>query len=300
MDRLNADRMFVEVARRGGFSAAASRLGCSPGQASKLVSALEAHLGVRLLTRTTRAVGLTPEGEDYLARIGAILDDLAELDETMRRQDDSPRGLLRLTAPLTFGTLCLMPALTAFATAHPAIRLDVDFTDSVVSLAENGLDAAIRVARPADPAGGHHLLGTTRVVAVASPAYLAARGRPARPQELAGHDIVTDTNFAHPDDWSFDGPGGARRLRLAGRMRLSNAEACMAAAIAGLGVARTPDFVAAAPLRDGRLERVLPDHDLGSRTVVAIAAQGRQMPPRLRLLIRFLQDRWADGHGCPG
>lgn len=297
MDRLSADRMFVEVARRGSFSAAAARLGCSAGQASKLVSALEARLGVRLLIRTTRAVSLTPEGEEYLPRIAAILDQMTELDDRLRSNDGQPRGLLRLTAPLTFGTAQLMPALADFARAHPAIRLDVDFTDSIVSLAEGGFDAAIRVGQPRDSAMVAHPLGVMTVVAVASPAYLDARGTPRTPDALEGHDFITDMNFVRPDDWTFGEGGDAVTIRATGRLRFSNAEACVTAAIAGLGITRVPDFIAAPHLRDGRLVQVLGDFPQGQSPVMALAAQGRHIPSRLRLLIRFLQDRWGPGHG---
>lgn len=214
MDRLAADRMFVEVVRRGGFSAAAARLGCSPGQASRLVSRLEAHLGVRLLNRSTRALGLTPEGETYLARITTLLDELTDLDDSLRHAGGAAQGLLRLTAPLSFGTVQLMPALTDFARAHPGIALDVDFTDSLVSLSEQGFDLAIRVGQPRDSALVARRLGVMRVLTLAAPAYLAARGTPSHPSDLPGHDIVSDTNFARPDDWSFEAEGRRQQTGL--------------------------------------------------------------------------------------
>lgn len=296
MDRLAADRMFVEVVRRGGFSAAAARLGSSPGQASKLVSRLEAHLGVRLLNRSTRALGLTPEGETYLARITTLLDELTDLDDSLRHAGGAAQGLLRLTAPLSFGTVQLMPALTDFARAHPGIALDVDFTDSLVSLAEQGFDLAIRVGQPRDSALVARRLGVMRVLTLASPAYLAARGTPTHPNDLPGHDIVSDTNFAQPDDWSFEAKGRRLTLHLPGRLRLSNAEACLMAAAAGLGIARAPDIIAAPMIRQGRLVPVLGGFAQEQAPVLAVTPPGRHMPSRLRLVIAFLRDRWGPDH----
>ncbi|MEO1911288.1 MAG: LysR family transcriptional regulator [Paracoccus sp. (in: a-proteobacteria)] len=296
MDRLAADRMFVQVVRMGGFSAAAARAGVSPGQASKLVSRLESHLGLRLLTRTTRAISLTPEGEAYLASIAAILDQLDDLDDSLRDAAANPSGLLRLTAPLTFGTVQLMPALNDFARAHPAVTLQVDFTDDIVSLAQQGVDLAIRAGQPRDSTLVGRKLAVMRIQVVAAPAYLAARGTPQQPEDLRGHAIITDLNFAQPDDWQFQ--DGSRRvtLSLPGRLRFSNAEACVSAAIAGLGVTRVPDFIAAPAIRDGALTQLFAPMTPQQVPIMAITPPGRHMPARVRLLVDFLRDRWGPDH----
>lgn len=296
MDRLAAARMFLAVVRLGGFSAAAARQGISAGQASKLVSRLEAHLGVRLLNRTTRALAMTAEGEVYAARIGAILDELDDLDDSLREAGRNPEGQIRLTAPLTFGTVQLMPALADFAKAHPGIALDVQFTDSIMRLADHGFDAAIRVGQPQDSALKARKLGRMRIQIVAAPAYLDRRGTPRFPAQLAGHDIVTDTNFHHPDDWQFRQDGQPLSLSLPGRLRLANAEACVIAAEAGLGITRVPDFISAPAIRAGRLVPILGDHVEGEAGVHALTPGGRHMPSRLRLLLDFLRDRWGPDH----
>ena len=295
MDRLSADRMFVQVVRQGSFAAAAQRLGASAGQASKLVSALESQLGVRLLNRTTRAIALTAEGETYFTRIAVILDQLDDLDDSLRDAGRAPEGTLRLTAPLTFGTVQLVPALADFAKLHPGILLDVQFTDSAMSLAEHGFDAAIRVGDPRDSALKMRKLAQIQVKHVASAAYLRARGVPRRPEDLLDHDIITDTNFARPDDWGFGGDGPAV-VHLPGRLRFSNAEACVVACAAGLGVAHVPDFVSAPAIRDGRLIEILKPYRPAKFGVHAITPAGRHMPSRLRVLIQFLHDRWGMDH----
>lgn len=296
MDRLAADRMFAQVVRLGGFSAAAARLGTSSGQASKLVSRLESHLGQRLLNRTTRAIALTPEGEVYFARITAILDQLDDLDDSLREAGRNPRGQLRLTAPLSFGTVQLMPVLAAFARNHPGIALDVQFTDSFMGLAEHGFDAAIRVGQPADSALKARKLGVMRIQVVAAPAYLDRAGTPRTPADLAGHDIIADSNFPRPEHWDFRLDGQPLTLHLPGRLRLSNAEACVIAAESGLGIARVPDFIAARAIAAGRLVEILAEHRDGQSGVYAMTPAGRHMPARLRLLLDHLRDCWGPDH----
>lgn len=221
MDRLAADRMFVQVVRMGGFSAAAARAGVSPGQASKLVSRLESYLGLRLLTRTTRAISLTPEGEAYLA---------------------------------------------------------------------------IRAGQPRDSTLVGRKLAVMRIQVVAAPAYLAAHGTPQRPEDLRGHAIITDLNFAQPDDWQFQDSSRRVTLSLPGRLRFSNAEACVSAAIAGLGVTRVPDFIAAPAIRDGALTQLFALMTPQQVPIMAITPSGRHMPARVRLLVDFLRDRWGPDH----
>ncbi|MDN5569538.1 MAG: LysR family transcriptional regulator [Paracoccus sp. (in: a-proteobacteria)] len=296
MDRLAADRMFVQVVRLGGFSAAAARLGVSPGQASKLVSRLETHLGTRLLNRTTRAISLTAEGEAYLPGIAAILDQMDDLDDSLHETTTTPTGLVRLSAPLTFGIVQLMPALNDFARHHPGVTLQVDFTDSIVSLAEQGIDLAIRAGKLRDSTLTGRKLGVMRIQIVAAPTYLAQRGTPQTPDQMTGHDIITDLNFTQPDEWQFDQAGQRITLTLPGRLRFSNAEACVSAAAAGLGITRVPDFISAPAIRDGRLIALLPDCMPAELAIMAITPTGRHLPARVRLLVDFLRRRWGPDH----
>lgn len=288
--------MFVTVVRLGGFSAAAAQLGTSAGQASKLVSRLEAHLGVRLLNRTTRALTLTAEGETYLPRIAAVLDQIDDLDSNLQDAGQTASGQLRLTAPLTFGTIQLVPALADFAKAHPGIALHVQFTDDIMGLAEHGFDAAIRVGNPADSALMARKLGVLRTQIVAAPAYLAARGVPKQPSDLAGQDIITDLNYPRPDEWGFLVDGKPLVVHLPGRLRFTNAEACVTTAAAGLGITRVPNFASATAVSAGHLVEVLQDFREGQMAIHAITPAGRHMPSRLDLLIRFLRNRWGPDH----
>lgn len=292
MDRLACDRMFVAVMDTGSFAGAAQRLGTSSGQASKLVSRLEALLGVRLLNRTTRSISPTEAGQAYLERIRAILDDLDTLDQSVSNAAGSPRGTLRLTAPLTFGTLQLGRALNDFARRYDQIALDVQFTDRVVNLIDEGFDAAIRVGRPLDSSLIARRLCDMRVMVVASQAYLAAHGQPERPEELSGHPCIIDSNYRDPLQWRFGGPAGPVVVPVSGRLRYSNAEACLGAAEMGLGFARVPEFVAAASLAAGRLRCVLEPHEEPPYGVFALYPPGRHLAAKVRVLVDFLAERY--------
>lgn len=172
MDRLAAERMFVKVVETGGFATAAARLGTSSGQASKLVARLEADLGVKLLNRTTRALSLTEAGQAYADRLRGLIEAFDDLATEVQNAAVAPRGQVRLTAPLSFGTIRLAPLLARFAADYPDIGLDVQFTDRIVNLVDEGFDAAIRVGTPTDAALTGRRLCSAQVIVVAAPAYL--------------------------------------------------------------------------------------------------------------------------------
>ncbi len=300
MDRLDCDRMFVAVMESGSFATAARRLGTSSGQASKLVSRLEADLGVRLLNRTTRALSPTEVGQAYFDRLRGILDEFDSLDALVKSRSASPRGRLKLTAPLTFGIVQLVPALNDFARAFPDIELDVSFTDRVVNLVDEGYDAAIRAGKPVDSSLVAKKLCGMSIIPVASPDYLARHGTPARPADLSAHDCIVDTNFRDPLQWHFATPDGPVTVALRPRLRYSNAEACLRAAEMGLGIANVPDFVAAASLAAGRTRPVIAglSEDFGG--IYVLYPPGRHLAAKVRVLVDFLSDRfrsvtgWAD------
>ena len=285
MDRLAAERMFAKVVETGSFAAAARRLGTSSGQASKLVARLESDLGVKLLNRTTRALALTEAGQAYALRLRGLIEAFDDLEAEVRDAGATPRGRLRLTAPLGFGTIRLAPLLARFACDHPAIHLDVQFTDRIVNLVDEGLDAAIRVGNPTDGTLVARRLGTSRLVAVAAPAYLAARGTPQAPADLAAHDCVIDTNLRDPQTWDF---ARAQRVTVTGRLSFSDVTACLIAAEAELGIARVPDFAAGPSLAAGRVAEVLAPHAPPPFGIHALYPAGRHLPAKVRALIDFL------------
>jgi len=299
MSRLENDRLFVAVMESGSFAAAAKRLGISGGQASKLVSRLETDLGVRLLNRTTRALAPTEIGQAYFDRIRAILDDLDTLDAQVKDRAATPRGSLRLTAPLTFGVLRLVPALNDFALHYPQIELDVSFNDRMVNLVDEGFDAAIRAGRIADSSLIARKLCDMQTIPVASDAYLAQRGHPAHPADLTRHQCIIDTNFRDPLIWRFRDQDGPIAVPLTGRLRYSNAEACLQAAEMGLGIAHVPDFVAEPSLAAGRIRALLHGYQETPGGIYALYPPGRHLATKVRILVDFLATRFKDTSAQP-
>jgi DNA-binding transcriptional LysR family regulator len=293
MDRLTCDRVFVSVLETGSFVGAATRHGTSSGQASKLVARLEEELGVRLLNRTTRAVSATEAGRAYFDRLRPLLEEFDGLDQDVRNAAQTPRGQLRITAPLTFGTVELAPALADFAARFPEIALDVQFTDRLANLVDEGFDLAIRIGRPADTSLVARKLGEMRLMLVGSDAYLAESGSPERPEDVARHACILDTNVQEPNRWLFrDDSGAPMTVAIAGRLRFSNAEACCIAAEAGLGLAHLPSFVAAPALAAGRLRALLPQHEAEPLAFLALYPHSRHLAAKVRVLVDFLARRY--------
>lgn len=285
MHRLTPERMFVKVVETGSFAAAAARLGASSGQASKLVARLELRLGVKLLHRSTRAVSLTEAGQAYADRLRALLEATDDLDTEISNAALAPRGLIRLSVPLSFGTIKLAPLLTDFAGAYPDIALDVQFSDRIANLIDDGFDAAIRIGTPTDTNLTGRKLGQVRMVLVAAPGWLARHPGLTTPADLAGVDCIIDSNLRDPSHWDF---ADGSHVPVAGRLRFSNASACLAAAEAGLGVAYLPEFVATDALAQGRVAQVLPGLPCRSVAIHALYPSGRNLPNKVRVLVDFL------------
>ncbi len=294
MDRLDCDRMFVAVLEAGGFSRAAARLGTSSGQASKLVSRLEADLGVQLLNRTTRALSPTELGQAYFEQMKRLIEEFDALDDSVRHASGKASGRLGLTVPVSFGATQLAPALIDFARTYPDIQLDVSFSDRVVNLVDEGFDVAVRVGNPSDTSLITRKLCDMRVVTAASPAYLNERGEPAAPAQLSGHDCIIDTNFREPLTWRFRAQGEREPtlVSVKGRLRFSNAETCLAAAEAGLGVTHVPSFIAGPHLRSGSLKPVLRDFEDRPLGVHVLYPPGRHLAFKVRALVDFLAERF--------
>lgn len=293
MDRLECDRMFLAVMETGSFTGAAEKLGTSSGQASKLLSRLEGELGVRLLNRTTRSVSPTEAGSAYHDRLKPLVEELEALDLDIRNISQSPRGKLRLTAPLTFGTLEMAPALNEFAVRYPEIELDVSFTDRVVNVVDEGFDLAIRVGRPVDSSLIIRRLCAVRIVVVAAPGYLDRHGSPEVPSDLAHHACIIDTNFREPNRWPFrTRDGDVEMVNVSGRIRYSNGEACLQAAALELGLACVPAFVAADALRSGRVTQLLSSFEMEPYDVHVLYPHSRHLATKVRLLVDFLVERY--------
>lgn len=291
MDRLECDRMFIAVMEAGGFARAAARLKTSSGQASILVSRLETDLGVRLLNRTTRSVSPTEAGRAYHERLRPLIDDLETLDLDIRNISQSPRGRLRLTAPTHLRHHRARPALNEFASRHSEI--DVSFTDRVVNLVDEGFDMAVRVGRPEDSSLINRRLCAVRIVVVAAPGYVEDHDPVEKPEDLARHACIIDTNFREPERWPFRNSSGKDYAAgVTGRIRYSNTEACLQAAEAGLGIACLPGFVAGEAIRSGRVVRLLPDFESEPHDVHVLYPHNRHLAAKVRLLVDALVERY--------
>jgi len=257
------------------------------------LSRLEGELGVRLLNRTTRSVSPTEAGRAYYDRLKPLVDELETLDLDIRNISQSPRGRLRLTAPLTFGTLEMVPALNEFALRYPDIELDVSFSDRVVNLIDEGFDLAIRVGRPGDSSLIIRKLCAVRIVMVAAPPYLETHGAPEVPSDLEYHACIIDTNFREPNRWPFrTRDGDVEMVTVSGRIRYSNAEACLQAAALGLGLACVPAFVAGDAMRSGDVTRLLSSFETEPYDVHVLYPHNRHLAVKVRLLVDFLVERY--------
>jgi DNA-binding transcriptional LysR family regulator len=292
MDRIEEIRGFAAVADARSFSQAARRLGISAAQISKLVAKLEDRLGARLLNRTTRDVSLTDTGRAYLAGARELLDAFDSLESSVS-DTAGPRGLLRLSVPVSFGAAEIGPALLDFAAAHREIGLDVSFSDRAVNLVEEGFDAAVRIGNLSDSSLVARRLAAARIVTCASPAYLARHGTPLAPDDLTGREFIIDLNVRDPFMREFGRGARRRTIRVDGRLRFSSAQACLAAARAGFGIARAPAFAAADDLRLGRLWSLLAEFEPEPVPIHVVYPQTRHLAAKVRAFIDFLAQRFA-------
>jgi DNA-binding transcriptional LysR family regulator len=292
MDRLDEIRAFVAVAEARSFTQGAKKLDVSGAQVSKLVARLENRLGARLLNRTTRDVSLTDTGQAYLERARELLESFDALETSVRDQS-GPSGTLKVSAPVSFGKNQLTPALLDFASGCSAVSLDVNFSDRVVNLVEEGFDVAVRIGHLTDSSLVARRLAAVRMVTCAAPAYLASAGTPSALEDLTTHEAILDTNARDPTVWRFGPHSDLRDVRVHGRLRFNGAEACVAAAVAGFGVVRTPAFAAAEDLRAGRLVPVLCNFEPELIHVYAVYPHARHLAAKVRAFVDFLAQRYA-------
>jgi DNA-binding transcriptional LysR family regulator len=285
MDRLDELAVFVAVLEAGGLAAAARRLRRSPPAVTRILAALEARLGVRLVERTTRRVAATEAGRALAAQARALLAQYGEAVQQASGARDAASGTLRVTAPVVFGRLHVTPLVAGFLALHPGMRVELQLSDRTLDLLEEELDAAIRIG-PLDDSGlVVRRVGEVTRQLVASPAYLARHGAPATPAALAAHELIQATGRGAVPEWRFRERGRTRKLRLAARLLVNDVEASLAAARAGYGIASALSYQVAGDLASGRLVRLLPGFEPPALPVHLVVPSARLMPLRLR---RFL------------
>lgn len=293
MDRIDAMRVFVSALDAGSLAGAGRRLGRSPAAVSRAIAFLESHVGVQLLHRTTRSIRLSEAGERYAAACRRVLTDLEEADMLAAGERAAPRGLLTLTAPLISGEDVLRPILDAFLDAHPAVSARLLLLDRPVSLVDEGIDAALRIAHLPDSTLVAVRIGEVRRVVAAAPSYLAQHPRIAEPADLAQHRVVSMTHFGI-DSWSFPpAPGSttARTVQFAPRLIVNSVRAAVASAAEGHGVTRLFSYHVGEEIRAGRLKIVLADAEPAPLPVHIITPEGRLAVPKVRAFVDFALPR---------
>ncbi len=294
MDRFHALTAFARVVETGSFARAAERLGVSVSSVSRLVADLEAHLDARLLNRTTRRLSLTESGQAFFERCVQLLADLEEAEVAVTAASIVPRGTLRLTCSATFGARHLAPAIAAFAARHPQMRFDVELSERVVDLVEEGFDLAVRVGETGSQNLVGRRIGTTRLVCCAAPSYLARHGEPLEPGDLTRHTCLTYEYAANRNVWSFrDGKGGERQIRIDGPVHVNNGRFNVALAAEGLGIAREPDFIVGPDVRSGRLKPILCRFEPPPLSIYVVYPSRRHLSAKVRAFADFLVERFA-------
>jgi DNA-binding transcriptional LysR family regulator len=261
LDRLEAMAVFVAVADSSGFAPAARRLGLSPSAVTRLVAALEEHLGARLLQRTTRSVTLTDAGSRYLARARRILGDVAEAEGAARAERTVPTGRLVVTAPNVFGRFHVAPLMCDFLEKYPAVTGELTLSDRMVNLVEDGVDLAVRIGALEDSSYVARPVGLVRRVVVAASSYLARHRRPRGLADLARHALIQFTAISPTPEWRFVVQGAVERVALTPRYVTNSADAAVGHAERGGGLAMVLSYQAAEALAAGRLEIVLAEFE---------------------------------------
>ncbi len=294
MDRFLALSVFAKVVELGSFARAAERLGMSSSAVSRHVAELESHLSARLLNRTTRRLSLTEAGAAFHERCVQLLADLEEAEETVTAAAILPRGTLRLTCSVSFGTRHLAPAIATFAGRNPQLRFDVELSERAVDIVDEGFDLAVRIGE----IGGQSLIGrrigVSEVVCCAAPSYLAAHGTPRTPADLAQHACLSYEYSPARNLWRFvDATGRAHEVRIAGPVHANNGQMLCALAVAGMGINCEPDFIVAPDVRAGRLVPLLRDFTPPPIPIHAVYPSRRHLSAKVRGFVDFLVSHFS-------
>jgi DNA-binding transcriptional LysR family regulator len=286
--------IFAKVVELRSFAAAASELALSKATVSKAVGRLEKRLGARLFNRTSRRLALTDAGQKLSARAGRLLADGEAAENEALAQSMSPRGLVRLAVPMTFGVKSVAPILPEFLSAYPDVSIDLHLSDAMVDLIGEGFDAGLRIARlPDSSLIARRLCGVARCT-VAAPSYLKRHGRPTHPMQLAQHKCFGYAYMTTPDVWHYSNAAGEQAsVRPAGQLRVNNGEALLPAVIAGLGIADLPDFIVNDAIESGEIEAILKGWKQAEGAVHLVTPPGGPRPARVEVLADFLASNFA-------
>jgi DNA-binding transcriptional LysR family regulator len=298
-DLLSLFRTFVRTVEAGSFTAVARDLRSSQPTVSRQIALLEERLGCRLLHRTTRALTPTDDGRVLYEQAQRALEAVEEAVSAVGRRRAGPAGRLRLGCAVVFGRLHLIPRLHRFLERHPAVEVDLAMSDAFVPLVEQGIDLAVRIGEPSDPGLVARRIGLSRRVVVATPGYLARRGTPHHPDQLAGHDCVVYEGLAGGAVWSFEGPAGHCAVPIRGRFRVDNSEGVRAAVLAGLGIGYVPAWhFVEQEIDRGLLVPLLEGFTPPPAPISAVYPSRRLLASKVRAMIDFLIEELSSDPVC--
>lgn len=294
MERLAEMMTFVKVVETRSFSAAARELRTSKSLVSKRISSLEAGLGVRLLTRTTRTMSLTESGTAYYEQCARIAQAIDDAEHTVTRMQAQPRGVLKITSPVIFAGLYMADLVGSFRELYPEVEVELYASDRVVDLVEEGYDLAIRLTDNPSPSMVARRLAPLRWATCAAPSYLARHGTPAEPRDLLSHECLVYHGPAQHAGWRYRINGRVTSLNVRGHCRVNTSDVLLRMALAGMGIALAPTYVMAPHLRSGALREILPDSvAYPDMSLWVTWLPNRFMQPKLRAFIDHLFQHFA-------
>ncbi|MCZ8253637.1 MAG: LysR family transcriptional regulator [Hylemonella sp.] len=293
MDQFKEIEAFVAVAQLGSFVKAADKLGLSKAMVSRQVSELEARLGVRLMQRSTRRLSLSDAGAEYLQRCVQILAELADANAAVSAGAVQAQGLLKITAPVTFGIRHLAPLWGEFLRVHPRVELEVNLNDRVVDLIEEGYGLAVRIGQLASSTLVARRIASARLLLCASPRYLQQAAPIRELADLVQHDVIAYSYLATGEQWHFSGPEGARSITVHPRLRSNSGDTCRAAALADQGVVFQPGFLVGEDLKAGRLVQILPQYAGPELDISVVYASRQHLSHKVRAMVEFLATAFA-------
>lgn len=287
MDRLYSMQVFVRAVELGSFSAAAAELDISPQLAGKHVQALETSLGIKLLNRTTRRQNLTESGQVFFERAKNILAEMEAAEALMAESRATPRGRLRISAPITFGSHALAPRIPQYLQENPEVSIELSLTNRTVELLDEGFDVVFRTGELPDSGLQARALAPLRLALCAAPAYVQRSAPLQRPEDLNRHECLIFSHTSMRTQWSFEGPEGRVSIPITGRFTTDSGEALRAVAVAGHGILLQPLALVSDELEAGRLLRLLPDYEALARPLHMLFAPDRRMTPKLRSFLDY-------------
>lgn len=293
IDILSAMRVFTAVVDAGSFAKAADKLDLSRGMTSRYVAQIETHLGARLLNRTTRRLSLTAAGSEYYQRATHVLALVEQAEHAAANEAATPSGTLRVNTSVTFGARHAGAAISAYLQRYPEVRVDLTLNDRVVDLVEEGFDLAIRIAQRIDPGLIARPITRARMIACASPKYVARQGMPRSPADLARHNCLTYAYSGLQNEWRFRRGRRQQSVRVSGNLHGNNGDILARAAADGLGVAVQPTFVVYELLRAKKLVRVLEGWEADALTIFAVYPSRQFLPAKVRTFIDFMVERFG-------